>query len=214
MSAKTDIEVLYAKTLKDCISLVEEIAEHEQEQIALTLEMGKKVNVLTDKVPDEEEPLKRLSRDIFIARGKMVSPQKLSECQQLYLKFETIEAVNELSGKMLNDITAETLLKTAQKQEKKSNGTEGPDPLESVLERVGKLLNRFERIMNDEEPSREKATGYIRKIEGIQDKITSIIGSLQNRDGKNQIDMFAYGYYPEPNPEPNPEPIAQVKGNQ
>ena len=67
----------------------------------LALEIGKKVDELAARSPDNEILFKRLSRDIFRLRGKIISPSRIYEYQQLYLNFHSMDTVTTMATSMM-----------------------------------------------------------------------------------------------------------------
>jgi len=66
LKIRGDLESLYLKTVKECVSLMEEECKHEQEQIRVALAMGEKIDHLVAGTAEGEAIIKNLARDIFV----------------------------------------------------------------------------------------------------------------------------------------------------
>jgi len=191
MKADKDFELQYTDTLKKCVALIEEDTRYEREQISLALKIGKEVDVLVAEIEDKDAIFKRLSRDIFRARGKVISPSKISEYQQLYLNFHSMDTVSDKETSMMNDITVDMLCEIASKngrQGSKSKNVTSPEL--SMLRKVTRLLDRFEAAMDDKQPDDNDLAEILEELKLIAGKSEAILNAVQNAAGRSQLDLF------------------------
>lgn len=187
----THDESSYNKILEECISLVEKATQNEQKQIGLALEIGKKINQLVTGAEDGDATLKKLARDIFRARGKLVPPSRLYEYHQLYLNFGSMETIKSIADKSLNDISVNMLLKIPEhpKEADKVNDPRNVDHTEALV-RVIKLLARFETKLEGYQLNEEKLVEVVKSLETIRDKTDSVLNAVREHTVKSQMDLF------------------------
>lgn len=191
MKGDSDFELQYADVLKECIKLFEEESRYEKEQISLALRVGAKVNKIVDHIEDKEAVFKRLARDIFKARGKLVTPSKISEYRQLYLNFQSIDTVTTLGKSMMNDITVGMLTEMALKDEGRGGKPrENESPLLTMLKKAHCLLDRIEVTIEDKQPEDEELAKIFEELEMIGGKAQTILNAVRNDGGRNQMDLF------------------------
>jgi hypothetical protein len=191
MKADKDFELQYTDTLKKCVALIEEETRYEREQISLALRIGKEVDVLVTQVEDEDAIFKRLSRDIFRARGKAISPSKISEYRQLYLNFESMDEVSTKEATMMKDVTVGMLTEIASKdgrQGSKSKNLTSPELI--MLRKVNRLLDRFEATLDDKQPDDNDLSEILEELKLIGGKSEAILNTMQNAGGRSQLDLF------------------------
>ena len=191
MKADKDFELQYTDTLKKCVALIEEETRYEREQISLALNIGKEVDVLVARVEDKDAIFQRLSRDIFRARGKVISPSKISEYQQLYLNFHSMDAISAKNMSMMNDITVGMLCEMASKngrQGSKSKNLISPELI--MLRKVNRLLDRFEAALDDKQPDDNDLSEILEDLKLIGGKCETILNTVQNAGGRSQLDLF------------------------
>lgn len=191
MKTDRDFEKLYAATLAECLALIEKECQHEKEQISLAIRIGKEVDLLVGHLEDTEAVFTRLSRDIFRARGKSVSPSRIAEYRQLYLKFESMDAVADMETSLINDLTVGTLTGIASKQEGQgSKPKEHASPQLIILRKASRLLDKFETTLDDKRPDDSDMAGILEELKLISGKIEVILNGMQNAGGKSQLDLF------------------------
>ena len=192
METKSDFKRFYAQILNECISLMAEESQHEQEQIRIALEIGQKINQLMAEAAGNETVIKNLARDICRERGKMVSPSRLDEYRQLYLNLGSMETVNSLAERALNDISLSTLSKWTA-DGKKDIGNRGGAPTTNIvtfLEKVTRLLTRVETILEDQELNEEELASAINSIESVHSRANAVYKAIHGYGGPRQMDFF------------------------
>lgn len=191
MKADSDFELQYADVLKECIKLFEEESHYEKEQISLALKIGKKVNKIVDHIEDKEAVFKRLARDMFKARGKLVTPSKISEYRQLYLNFQSMDTVTTMGKSMMNDVSVGMLTEMALKDERPESKPKGDEsPLLTMLKKAHRLLDRFEMTIEDKQPDDEELMKIFEELDLIGGKAQTILNAVRNDGGRNQMDLF------------------------
>jgi len=191
MKTENEFETTYAETLKECIELLNQENYHEREKISLSIEIGKKVDELAAKAPNKNFLFKRLSRDILKARGKVISPSKIAEYQQLYLNFQSMDIVTTMEKSLVNDVTVGMLTEIALNDgRQKSKPSEDAFPLLTILNRTSRLLNRFEVDMEEKQPEGQELTEILKELEAIVCKTGTILNTVKNTGGRAQMDMF------------------------
>ncbi len=191
MKADSDFELQYVDALKECIALFEEESRHEKQQISLALRIGEKVNTIVDHIEDKEAVFKRLARDIFKARGKLVTPSKIAEYRQLYLNFHSMDTVETMGKAMIGDITVGMLTDIALKDGRPESKPKGDDsPLLILLKKANRLLDKFEVAMEDKQPDDKDLVKIIEELKLIVWKSEAILNAVQNGGGRCQMDIF------------------------
>jgi hypothetical protein len=191
MKTDKDFELQYANVLKECIALFDEESQHEKEQISLAIKIGERVNEIVDSIEDKDAIFKRISRDIFRARGKLVTPSKIAEYRQLYLNFHLMDTVTSLEKSLMGDVSVGMLTQIALKDDNPARKTkENVSPLLTMLKKVSRLLDRFEVAIEDTEPDDRDIEKALAELEVIHSKTLTILNSLRNSGGKCQMDLF------------------------
>lgn len=188
MQKKNNYDALYSRTLEECISIADKIAEQESERISLLMSMGKAINHLLADSPDKDESLRRLSRDIFIGHGKLIYPAKLAHCHQLYLNFESVSMIENSSQTILNGLSAESLLKKVSSRSKPATPTNSADKTVNLLRRAASLLERIDMAMKESPPAEQECKEVDWLIRSIEDKVRNI-GCYRDYDGKRQLQL-------------------------
>lgn len=171
MKTKNDFETTYDRALKECIALLNQESNYEKEKISLAFEIGKKTNELVTLSHDKEIIFKRLSRDIFKERGKVISPSKIAEYQQFYLNFQSMDIVTAMEKTLMNDVTIGMLTEMALKDGLPENKpTPDASPLLTILKKANRLLNRFEVAMEDKHPEDEELPKILTELVLIKEK--------------------------------------------
>ena len=191
MKTKNEFETSYAKTLKECITLIDQENHHEKEKISLALEIGKKVDELAAQSPDNEILFKRLSRDIFRVRGKIISPSRIYEYQQLYLNFHSMDTVTTMATSMMSDVTVGMLTEMALEDGRpESKPTQDASPLLMMLKKANRLLDRFEVTIEDKQPEDKELSKILEELKLIGGKSEAILNAVQNAGDRSQLDLF------------------------
>jgi hypothetical protein len=191
MKKNDEFDLLYAAALKECIDLIEEGSLHEKEQISLAIRIGAKVDELTAAVEDKESVFKRLARDIFRARGKVVNPSKVAEYRQLYLNFQPIDTVTTMEQSLMNDVTVRMLTEIALNDGRpKNKPAENVFLFLRVLRKAGCLLDGFEPYLEEKQPDGQEATEIIKELEALRTKADTLLNAVQNSEGRSQLDFL------------------------
>ena len=192
METKSDFKRFYAETLKECISLIEEESKHEHEQIRVALEVGRKIDqLMSEAAEDDETILKNFARDVSRARGKMISSSKLCEYRQLYLNLGSMETVNAITDRALNDVSMSALFKLSDDEKNTSSRNGVPSAnMVSILEKILRLLTRAETQLEDKEINEADWTAVMNNMELIHSKANSIYQKIQGYSGPRQMDFF------------------------
>jgi hypothetical protein len=191
LKSKGDFESLYSKTVKECVSLVDEECKLEQEQISLALKMGKKIDQLVTDAAQGEAIIPKLARDIFKERQKIIPASKLFEYRQLYLNLGSMETVKTLAATALNDVSLYSLLKSTGVAKGATDGSNlQKSEIVSILDRVVKSLDRVDRMLQSRQLNDDELA-EIQKIMGVvQDKAGSLFKAVQVSSGQGQMDLF------------------------
>lgn len=191
MKADSDFELKYEDVLRECIILFDEESRHEKEQISLALKIGEKVNEIVDRIEDKEAIFKRMSRDIFRARKKLVTPSKIAEYRQLYLNFQSMDIVTSMEKSLMNDVTVGMLTEMALKGgQSESKPIQDTSPLLTMLKKAKRLLDKFEMNMEDKQPDDNDLAKIIEELRLIGWKSEAILNAVQNGGGRSQLDFF------------------------
>ncbi len=193
MKTDSDFELRYAEVLKKCIKLFDEESQHEKEKISLALKIGEKVNKIANCINDDESEaiFKRLSRDIFKTRKKIITPSKISEYRQLYLNFQSMDIVTSMEKSLMNDVNLKMLVDIALKDRRPKNKPQKDDsPFLTMLIKAFRLLDRFEIAIEDKQPDDNDMPKLVEKLELITEKVQTILNDLQNYRGRGQMDFF------------------------
>ncbi len=196
MKSDSDFELRYASVLKECITLIEEESRHEQDQISLALKIGEKINGIVDLAEEKEAVFKRLARDIFKTRGKIVTASKISEYRQLYLNFQSMDTVTTLGKSMMNDMTIGMLAEMTQREGKPGSKSKEDDcPLLTMLKKVNRLLDRFEVAMEDNRSDDDNNLArIIEELKLVDARSKAILDAVQNAGGRSQLDLFRQAF--------------------
>ena len=185
----SDFKALYSKTVKECVSLVDKECELEQEQISLALKMGEKIEQLV--ATEGEAVIKKLARDIFKERQKIIPPSKLFEYRQLFLDLGSMETVKTLVEKSLNDVTMDSLIKIARNGKETDGVRQSPrNEIVATLYKALNCLNRVERMLDEKGLSDDELAEILKAAESVKDKAGSVLRTVEGNDGKRQLDMF------------------------
>lgn len=179
---------LYEEVLKDCLSLLQKFANHEEQKIVIAIEIGKTVNSLIEKTQDTFI-LKKLSRDISQRTGKLYLPSQFSQFHQLYLNFQDMEQVKEQTKNILNQISLDLLFKISSIETKK-NTKENHNPYFLILRRIDKLLIKLDILADEKSPTENDLREILKKITLLKDKFDKIIKKLQSPEGSSQLSIF------------------------
>lgn len=191
MKADSDFEVQYAQALKECLVLIEEESRHEKEQISLALRIGEKVNKIVEHMEDKESIFKRMARDIFSTRGKLVTPTKISGYRQLYLNFQSMDTISTMGKSMITDLSVDMLTEIALKDElSESRPQENGSPLLTMLKKANRLLYRFEVVIEDKQPDDKDLVKILEELKLICEKSGAILNTVQHTGGRSQLDFF------------------------
>lgn len=191
MKIDKDFESKYQNVLRECIALFDEEVRYEKEQIALALKIGERVNRIVDNIEDNDAIFKRISRDIFRARGKLIPPFKISEYRQLYLNFQSMDTVSSMEKSLMSDITIGTLTGIALRDDRHGKkAKEDVSPLLTMLKKANRLLDRFEVAMEDNQPDDKDLARILDELKLISGKSETILNSAKKTDGMSQLDLF------------------------
>ena len=191
MKSDSDFELKYADVLKECIKLFDEESQHEKKQISLALRIGKRVNEIAEQIEDKETVFKRLARDIFKARGKIVAPSKISEYRQLYLNFQSMDTITIIEKSMMSDVTVGMLTEMALKEDQAANKNKKDEsPLLAMLTKANRLLDKFEVTMEDNQPDDKELPKILEELELIVRKAQTSLNTTKNAGGNRQMDLF------------------------
>lgn len=179
---------LYEEVLKDCLSLLQKFATHEEQRIGIAIEIGKAVNTLIENTQDTFI-LKKLSRDISQKTGKLYLPSQFSQFHQLYLNFQDMEQVKEQTKNILNQISLDLLLKISNTETKK-NTKENQNPYFLILRRIDKLLIKLDILVYEKSPTEDDLREILKKLTLLKDKFDKIIKNLQSTSGSSQLSIF------------------------
>lgn len=179
---------LYEEVLKDCLYLLQKFANHEEQKIAIAIEIGKAVNTLIENTQDTFI-LKKLSRDISQKTGKLYLPSQFSQLHQLYLNFQDMEKVKEQTKNILNQISLDLLLKISNTETKK-NTKENQNPYFLILRRIDKLLIKLDILVYEKSPTEDDLREILKKLTLLKDKFDKIIKNLQSTSGSSQLSIF------------------------
>ncbi|WP_297213466.1 MULTISPECIES: hypothetical protein [Thermodesulfovibrio] len=179
---------LYEEVLKDCLSLLQKFANHEEEKIGIAIEIGKTVNSLIEKTQDTFI-LQKLSRDISQKTGKLYLPSQFSQFHQLYLNFQDMEQVKEKTKNILNQLSLD-LLFTISNTESKKNNKENQNPYFLILRRIEKLLIKLDILVDEKSPTEDDLKEILKKLKLLQDKFDEITKNIQAPRESSQLSIF------------------------
>lgn len=192
---KTGNEEIYKKNLKECIVLFDLETQKERGKIAIALEIGKKIDELLSGGFDKEAVFKRLTRDIFKARHKVVSLLKIAEYHQLYLDFGSMEVINSIEKTLLSDITMVALnrITVNESGRKGSYEVRHINPLFEIFQKVGRLLGRVEAIIDDHDLTGADVLEINGLLDGLHEKMQEISMAITGGENRGQVRLFGRG---------------------
>jgi hypothetical protein len=191
MKADKDFELKYRNVLKECIALFEEESRHEKEQISLAIKIGEKINEIADSVEDKDAIFKKISRDIFRARKKVITPSKIAEYRQLYLNFQSMETVETMAKAVMSDMTVGMLTEMALKDGQSKSKPKGDDSaLLTMLKKANRLLDKIEITIEEKQPDDEDIGKILDEMDIINSRAQTILKTLRNGRGRGQMDIF------------------------
>lgn len=181
---------LYEEVLKDCLSLLQKFANHEEQKIEIAIEIGKTLNSLIENTQDASI-LKKLSRDISLKTGKLYLPSQFSKFHQLYLNFHNIDQVKEKTKSILNQLSLDLLLKIFDINKKsEKNPGEKQNPYFSILHRIEKLIIKLDILIDEQCPTEDDQKQILERIKLLKDKFDEIAKNLQSLRKNSQLYIF------------------------